>query len=110
APLMLLILGMIFFHERFSKLQWVGFLVLVFGLLVFFNKRLPDLIRPAEGWSYGVILLVVSSVSWATYGLSQKQLSRELTSAQILFLVYAGATLILLPTASFGVLLKVHRA
>jgi drug/metabolite transporter (DMT)-like permease len=109
APLLLLVFGMFFFRERFSRLQWVGFVILVTGLLVFFNNRLPELIRPAGGWSFGVLLLVCSAVSWATYGLSQKQLSRHLTSAQILFLVYAGAALILLPTASFGMLLRLHR-
>ena len=109
APLLLLGFGMIFFSERFSRLQWFGLLTLVAGLLVFFNKRLPELLKPADGWSFGVLLLVCSSVSWATYGLSQKQLSRHLSSAQILFLVYAGAALILLPTASFGLLFKLHR-
>jgi drug/metabolite transporter (DMT)-like permease len=109
APLMLLVLGMFFFHERFSALQWLGFTTLVIGLAVFFNKRLPELLHPHEGWSFGILLLVISSTSWATYGLSQKQLSRRLTSAQILFLVYAGAMLILLPTASPGLLFKMHR-
>ena len=109
GPLLLLVFGMLFFRERFSRLQWLGFATLVIGLVVFFNKRLPELLNPAEGWSFGVLLLVISSASWATYGLSQKQLSRHLTSGQILFLVYAGATLILLPTANFGLLLKLHR-
>src|SRR5689334_16868449 len=109
APLLLLVFGMFFFHERFSRLQWFGFFVLVVGLLVFFNRRLPELMKPADGWSFGVLILVFSSISWATYGLSQKQLSSHLSSAQILFLVYAGAALILLPTASFGLLLKLHR-
>jgi drug/metabolite transporter (DMT)-like permease len=109
APLMLLLLGMFFFHERFSRLQWFGFGTLVFGLAVFFNKRLPELLNPHAGWSFGILLLLISSASWATYGLSQKQLSRRLTSAQILFLVYAGATLLLFPTASLGLLFQLHR-
>lgn len=109
APLLLLVLGMFFFHERFSKLQWVGFATLIVGLLVFFNRRLPDLLKPAEGLTVGVFVLVLSSIGWATYGLSQKQLSRHLTSAQILFLVYAAAALMLFPTASLGLLLKLHR-
>jgi drug/metabolite transporter (DMT)-like permease len=109
APLLLLALGMFFFRERFSRLQWFGFVTLVAGLLVFFNDRLPELLKPAGGWGFGVLLLVCSAVSWAIYGLSQKQLSPHMTSAQILFLVYAGAALILLPTASLGLLLKLHR-
>lgn len=109
APLLLLVLGMFFFRERFSRLQWFGFLTLVAGLLVFFNRRLSELMSPGKGWSFGVLLLVASSVSWATYGLSHKQLSRHLTSAQILFLVYGGAALMLLPTANFALLFNLHR-
>lgn len=109
SPLLLLVFGMIFFRERFSRLQWFGFLTLVVGLLVFFNKRLPEMMNLADGWSFGILVLVCSSVSWAFYGLGQKQLSRHLASAQILFLVYLGAALILLPTVSFGLLFKLHR-
>lgn len=109
APILLLVFGMFVFHERFSRLQWFGFAVLVIGLAVFFNRRLPELINPGAGWSFGILLLVFSAVSWAIYGVSQKQLLRDLDSAQILFLVYTGATLILLPTATLGALLNIHR-
>jgi drug/metabolite transporter (DMT)-like permease len=100
---------MFVFHERFSRLQWVGFAVLVIGLAVFFNRRLPELANPAAGWSFGVLLLVISAVSWAIYGVSQKQLLQHLDSAQILFLVYVGAALILLPTATLTALFHLHR-
>jgi len=109
APLLLLVFGMFIFHERFSLLQWFGFAALVIGLAVFFNRRLPDLLNPATGWSFGILLLVGSSISWATYGVSQKQLSRYLGSVQILFLVYTGATLILLPTAHISAIFHLHR-
>lgn len=111
APLLLLVFGMLLFRERFSRLQWIGFAGLVLGLLVFFNRRLPELLNPAEGWSFGILLLVCSSISWAIYGVSQKQLlNHRLKSAQILFLVYAGSALLLLPAARLGTLLALHRA
>jgi drug/metabolite transporter (DMT)-like permease len=110
APLLLLVFGMFVFHEPFSRLQWLGFVVLVVGLAIFFNRRLPDLLNPSAGWSFGVLLLVLSAISWAIYGLNQKRLLRHLSSAQILFLVYTGATLVLLPTTALGTLFHVHRA
>jgi drug/metabolite transporter (DMT)-like permease len=109
APPMLLLLGMFFFKERFSRVQWLGFATLLIGLAVFFNRRLPELLKPGEGFSFGILLLVLSSISWAIYGLSQKTLSRHLTSAQILFLMYGGATLLLFPTANFSLVLNAHR-
>jgi drug/metabolite transporter (DMT)-like permease len=109
APLLLVVFGMVIFHERFSRLQWLGFTALVIGLVVFFNRRLPELLNPSQGWTFGILLLVCSSVGWAIYGLSQKQLLRQLSSPQILFLVYAGAALILMPAASLSAVHSLHR-
>jgi drug/metabolite transporter (DMT)-like permease len=108
APLLLLVFGTLVFHEKFSRLQWIGFAGLVFGLVIFFNRRLPELLHPAEGWSLGILLVTCSAVSWAVYGVSQKKLIGKLNSAQILFVVYLVATLILLPTARLGALLNLH--
>jgi drug/metabolite transporter (DMT)-like permease len=110
APLLLLVFGTFVFHERFSRLQWLGFAALVFGLVVFFNRRLPELLHPKAGWSLGILLIMCSAVSWAIYGVTQKKLLGKLNSAQILFLVYLIATLILLPTAHLASLLKLHHA
>jgi drug/metabolite transporter (DMT)-like permease len=110
APLLLLMFGTFVFHERFSRLQWFGFAALVFGLVVFFNRRLPELLHPKAGWSLGTLLIICSAVSWAVYGVSQKKLVDKLNFAQILFLVYAVATVILLPTARFSSLVRLHPA
>ena len=110
APILLLVFGVFIFHERFSPLQWLGFGSLVLGLAVFFNRRIPELLNPAEGWSLGVLLLLCSAVSWAVYGVSQKMLLRQMNSFQILFLMYSGSTLILLPSARLSALSGLHLA
>ena len=53
---------------------------------------------PASG--LGVIATIAGSLSWAVYGLAQKCLLNELSSPQILLLLYVGAVLALLPAAS----------
>jgi drug/metabolite transporter (DMT)-like permease len=99
APLLLLIGGVLVFHERFVRAQWIGFAVLGAGLLLFFNERLPLLARPSEGLGLGVALTLGAAVSWATYGLAQKQLLRHFTAQQVLWMIYVGATVLLLPLA-----------
>lgn len=99
APLLLLVGGVVVFHERLAAAQWAGFGVLAAGLVLFFNDRLPELLRPAEGVGLGVALTVAAAVSWALYGLAQKQLQRHFSAQQVLLLIYAGATILLLPTA-----------
>jgi drug/metabolite transporter (DMT)-like permease len=102
APLLLLVGGVVVFHEKLAGIQWAGFAILVAGLLLFFNDRLPELLRPTDGLGLGVALTVAAAISWAVYGLAQKLLSRHFTAQQVLFMIYVGATLVLLPTAHPG--------
>jgi len=100
APLLLLVGGVLVFREKLGRAQWAGFAILAAGLVLFFNARLPELLRPAEGLGLGVALTVGAAVSWAIYGLAQKQLQRHFSAQQVLFMIYVGATVLLLPTAT----------
>jgi len=97
ANLFLLFGGIAVFGERFNRRQWIGFAILLAGLVLFFNRRLPLLfgVRAHEG--FGVLLLLVGSLTWACYGLAQKRLLRELSSPQALWLLYVGSALLLTP-------------
>ena len=99
APLLLLLGGVFVFHERFAPRQWAGFVVLTIGMLLFFNRRLPELARPAEGLGLGVALMVIAAVVWAIYGLAQKRLLSVFTSRQVLWMLYVGASIALFPVA-----------
>jgi len=100
APLLLLVGGVFVFGERFARQQWAGFIVLGAGLVLYFNDRLPELARPTEGLGLGVMLVVSAAVSWAIYGLAQKQLLGHFTAQQVLWMIYVGATVLLLPVTS----------
>jgi drug/metabolite transporter (DMT)-like permease len=102
APLLLLVGGVVVFRERFAPLQWLGLAILGAGLLLFFNERLPLLLRPTEGLGLGVALTTFAAVSWAAYGLAQKQLLRHFSTQQVLWMIYVGATVLLLPGAHPG--------
>ena len=102
SPMFLLIGGLIFFREHYSRWQWLGFIALIIGLLLFFNRRLPELTTLSEGLGLGVALLIAAAVVWAAYGLLQKQLLKRMSSQQILLVLYLGAVLLLLPLSSLG--------
>jgi drug/metabolite transporter (DMT)-like permease len=106
APLLLLLGGVFVFRERFDPRQWIGFAVLVAGLLLFFNERLPLLLRPTEGLGLGVVLMVAAAVAWAIYGLAQKQLLVHFTARQVLWMLYVGATVLMLPVARPAAILE----
>jgi drug/metabolite transporter (DMT)-like permease len=100
SNIFLLLGGLVVFRERFAPLQWLGFALLMAGLALFFNHRLPQLFAGGSRLTLGVGLLTVGSLAWACYGLIQKRLLREYRATQLLWLFYVGGTLVLLPFAS----------
>lgn len=102
SPIFLLLGGLAIYRERFSRWQWLGFVILLPGMALFFNRRLPELANLSSGIGLGVSLLVISALVWVAYALAQKQLLRNLSSQQILLVLYLGAIPLLLPAAQLG--------
>ena len=102
ANLFVLLGGLIVYRERFVQLQWLGAAVLIAGLLLFFNRRLPLIFDAGRSLGLGVLLLLIGSLTWACYGLAQKRLLREWNSPQLLWLLYVGGALLLTPMAHPG--------
>jgi drug/metabolite transporter (DMT)-like permease len=96
GPLLLMFGGVWFFHERLSGKQILGVVLIVVGLLLFFNRRLGEFAGLTGREGAGTLILLAASVVWAVYGVAQKALLRHFTANQILFLIYAGAAVALL--------------
>ena len=93
APLLLALGGLIVFRERFTPFQWLGFAILVAGLGIFFAGQLLALARDLDRYLRGVALLVLAAVTWAVYGLAQKQLLHSLSSQAVMLCIYVGCFL-----------------
>lgn len=94
APLLLALGGIFVFREHFARLQWIGLGVLVLGMGGFFASQLRALAGDLDRYLSGVALIGVASVTWAIYGLAQKQLLLWLPSQAIMLCIYAGSALI----------------
>ncbi len=104
APVFLLLGGLFVFKEHFNIRQWIGFAILIFGLMLFFNNRLDELISSFGDYTTGVILIVAAAITWAVYALSQKQLLSSLSSELILFFIFFSGVLLFLPFARLSTL------
>ncbi len=99
APLLLALGGITVFRERFSGLQWLGVGVLVAGLGLFFSARLGRWVGELDAFLVGNAWMVFAAVTWAVYGLAQKQLLHSLSSQQVMACIYLGCTLLFAPLA-----------
>jgi drug/metabolite transporter (DMT)-like permease len=100
APFLVLIGSVFLYREPFSKRQMLGALLVLVGLLTFFNKNLAVLLFDgASDYSRGVMLMMVSSVSWAIYALVQKKLLRSMGSMSIMLMIYVVGCVVFFPLA-----------
>jgi drug/metabolite transporter (DMT)-like permease len=102
GPMILLFGGLVVFKEKFSGLQWLGFAVLMAGLVLFFHDRLLELSHITGDLGIGVLFLTLAAFIWAAYGLAQKRLLRTLGPQQILLILYIGAAVVLIPATAPG--------
>ena len=74
--------------EKMRSTQVVGALMLLSGLVMFFNTSLVEIFTKLTDYTWGVIFGVGAATVWVSYGVAQKVLLRRLASPQILFLLY----------------------
>lgn len=100
APMLLLIGGVVIFRERFSRIQTLGLLTFVIGIVLFFNLRLNELFSSLTAYTTGVLWIVAAAITWAVYALTQKELLKVFPSAAIMLMIYVCGTLLMLPFAA----------
>ncbi len=99
-----MVASVVILKERMRGTQVVGALMLLSGLVMFFNTSLIEIFTRLTDYTWGVIFGVAAATVWVSYGVAQKVLLRRLASQQILFLLYTLCTIALLPLAEPGVI------
>lgn len=102
GPLLLALGGLVVFRERFAPAQWFGFAVLVIGLGAFFASQLAALGHESNRYLAGVAWLGFAALTWAIYGLAQKQLLQALSSQGVMLCIYVGCALCFAPWAKLA--------
>lgn len=100
GPLLLALGGIVIFRERFAPAQWLGFVVLVGGLGTFFASQLAALGRENGIYLAGVAWIAFAALTWAIYGLAQKQLLQSLSSQGVMLCIFAGCAICFAPFTS----------
>ncbi|MBB6117029.1 drug/metabolite transporter (DMT)-like permease [Rahnella inusitata] len=100
SPVGMMLASVIILKEKMRVTQVIGAIMLILGLILFFNVSLIEIFTRLTDYTLGVIFGVGAAMVWVIYGVAQKVLLRQLASPQILFLLYTLCSSALLPLAS----------
>ncbi len=105
GPMILAAVGIIFFQERLSFRQFLGFVVAFLGLIFFYRDQISGLIGSEDVYIAGVIWLIMAAITWAVYASLQKKLVEKHAPQELNMFIYGLPLILLIPyvsTESFG--------
>ncbi|MCT7972916.1 DMT family transporter [Laspinema olomoucense] len=97
APVLMGLGAIAIFKEPYTLRQWAGLGILTLGFVVFFHEQLQTVLDAPGTYLVGNIILVIAAAAWAVYALAQKQLLQQLSSSNIMLLLYGICALLFLP-------------
>lgn len=92
APFTMIFLGVFLFKEPLGFFQKLGFLLLIIGLIAFFNDKFGEILQ-LNAYAIGVLISITGSLVWICYGIAQKLLLKRFNSQQVLLIIYGGCAL-----------------
>jgi drug/metabolite transporter (DMT)-like permease len=110
APMLLLGGSLVVYGERLTRVQAAGAALLVLGFCAFFNQHVGELFAGGSGYARGVFLIELAAITWAAYGLAQKQLLAVWSSVAVMAWVDLGGGLLLAPLSAPSELLGLSPA
>ncbi len=109
APMLLLLGSVVIFGEAFSLKQFVGVIIFIFGFGLFFNQKLMTMLSDFSGYNLGVYYIVLASIVWAIYALSQKKLLNTFQPLHLITIINIVAAILYLPFSHPEVILSLSR-
>ncbi len=97
APVLLVILGVVLFEERFSRNQGIGLVIAVVGFVLFYRDQSQQ--WGVEVYTEASWYIQAAALLWVGYMVFQKKLAASYQAQQLNLLVYGTAALMLIPVA-----------
>jgi drug/metabolite transporter (DMT)-like permease len=102
GPILLALAGIIYFHEKISRIQIAGFILSIFGFLVFYQQHLTAMIGQEEQYTKGMLITLAGAVAWAVYAALQKNLILKYSVGTLNLFMFGLPVILFLPFADFA--------
>jgi drug/metabolite transporter (DMT)-like permease len=101
GQIVLAIFGVVFFKEKLSLVQGLGFLLALVGFWIFYQQHLTALPANKSEYTKGMLLTVSAALTWAVYAAMQKKLIRQHPVTTLNLFIFGLPILLYLPFANF---------
>lgn len=103
GPLLLALFGILFFREKISKIQILGFLLALLGFWIFYQQHV-NAVPVGQGSQYtkGMLITFSGAVAWAVYAALQKKLVVHYPVGTLNVFIFGLPVLLYLPFVNFG--------
>ncbi|MDD4191239.1 MAG: DMT family transporter [Mangrovibacterium sp.] len=97
GPVALALAGIIFFKEKISRQQVLGFLLASVGMVIFYEHQLTQLAGMEKEFSMGVVFTVTGALAWTIYAVFQKKLVMRFPATILNVFIFGLAVILYLP-------------
>ncbi len=102
GPILLGVSGVVFFHEKMSRLQLFGFLLSIAGFWIFYQQHLSAVTGHEGQYTKGMLITLSGAVAWAIYSALQKKLVLNYSVGTLNVFIFGLPVLLYLPFVNFG--------
>lgn len=97
GPILLALGGIVFFKEKITRLQVIGFAIAIAGMAFFYRDQLVAFFDVQQKYNLGVFYLLTAAVTWAIYALLQKKLVDKFDIQSLNLFIFGLPILLFLP-------------
>ncbi len=101
GPVLLAISGFVIYKESAVKRQVMGLIIVILGLVIFYNEQFSVLIGEKKIYNLGVLWVILGAIAWAAYAIIQKKLVRLQNPIQLNLVLFGLPALIFMPFVKF---------
>lgn len=102
GPLLLAVFGIIFFREKFSRVQIIGFLFAILGFWIFYRQHISAVTGQEEQYTKGMLITFSGAVAWAIYAAFQKRLVVHYPVGTLNVFIFGLPVLLYMPFVNFA--------
>jgi drug/metabolite transporter (DMT)-like permease len=102
GPILLGLVGFVFFKEKINKIQMLGFGIAFVGLALFYFNQISEILDEEKHvFNLGFFWVVIGALAWLTYASLQKILVKSYNSQVLNLVIFGLPAFIYTPFVSF---------